>query len=62
MEKVKITCTQTGVTVGADVLERSNRRIRVALDNTDITLNLNRVDGSTPYIGNHVGLEFTTNG
>lgn len=62
MEKVKITCSQTGVTVGADVLNRSDRSMRVALDGTNITLNLSRVDKSTPYVGNHVGLEFTCNG
>ncbi len=62
MEKVNITCTQTGVTIGADVLKRSDRSMRVVLDGTNITLNLSRVDARTPYIGNHVGLEFTTNG
>lgn len=62
MEKVKISCTQTGVTIGADVLKRSDRSMRVVLDNTDLTLNLSRVDARSPYVGYHAGLEFTTNG
>ena len=62
MEKVKVTCTQTNVTLGADVLRRSDKSMRVALDGTQLTLNLNRTDARDPYKGNHAGLEFTSRG
>lgn len=62
MEKVDVTCTQTGKTVQADVLRRSDRSMRVVIVGTDLTLNLNRVDARTPYTGHHAGLEFTSRG
>lgn len=62
MEQVNVTCTQTGKTLPADVLKRSDRSLRVAIVGTDITLNLNRQDARTPYTGHHAGLEFTSRG
>lgn len=62
MEQVKVNCTQTGKTITADVLRRSDKSMRVVLVGTDLTLNLSRIDAREPYKGNSAGLEFTTHG
>lgn len=62
MEKVKITNTNTGKTVSADVLNRSDKSLRVVLQGTMITLNLTRSDLRRPYIGHMNGMEFSSAG
>jgi hypothetical protein len=57
-----VNCSETGKTVSADILKKSDKVIRVALHNTDIVLNLTRSDTRRPYVGSRSGLEFTTNG
>jgi hypothetical protein len=46
----------------ADVLKRSDKSLRVAIQGTNITLNLSRTDMKRPYVGNYAGMEFTTFG
>lgn len=62
-EKTTVTCTDTDKTVGADILAKSDRQLKVALDETDITITLFK---QTPtqrlYVGKKLGLEFTSAG
>lgn len=62
MEKVSITCTNTGKTVLADVISRNDKSMKVAFQGTTITLQLFRKDPRRPYVGHMAGQEFTTNG
>lgn len=62
LETCSVVLTESGKTVTADVLKRSDKMIRVALQGTDIVLNLNRTDTRRPYVGSRHGLEFTTRG
>lgn len=62
LERIKIRNTNTGKEVGADVLERSDKRLKVALDGTKFTITLTRSDIRRPYVGNYSGMEFTSAG
>ena len=58
MEKIKITCTNNSKTKTADVLFHSDKHLKVALEGTQITIEMHRQDLNKPYIGHSVGLEF----
>lgn len=62
---VEVTCSDTGTTVKADVLEQSDRRIKVAMgvggNSTSIVLSKTKPN-DTYFIGNKFGMEFTTTG
>ena len=62
MERCNVTNTNTGKTIGADILSRSDKQIKVALDGTKFSLMLYRSDVRRPYVGNMSGMEFTSNG
>lgn len=62
MDKVKVTNTNNGRTVEAEVLQRSDKRLRVVLVGTSITLTMTREDTRRVYVGNSNGLEFTSMG
>jgi len=59
MNQVKVTSTETGKSVSADVLNRSDKSMRVALEGTTIVLNLSRTDLRRPYVGHFGGREYT---
>ena len=62
-QRTTVTRTDNDSIVGADVLEKSDRRLKVALDGTQITLTLRK---DTPqkavYVGSLHGLKFTSTG
>lgn len=62
LETCSVVLTESGKTVTADILKKSDKVIRVALQGTDIVLNLSRTDTRRPYVGERHGLEFTTSG
>lgn len=63
MDRTFVTCTDTDSTVGADVLEKSDRYIKVALDGATIALKLFKDTPTTRvYVGCMFGMEFTTTG
>lgn len=62
MDTCKVINTNNGRTVIGDILQRSDKRIRVALQGTNMTLTMTRDDVRRPYVGNAAGLEFTTMG
>lgn len=62
METCKVTNTNNGNTVLADILQRSDKRLRVVLQGTNMTLTMTRDDTRRPYVGQAAGLEFTTMG
>lgn len=63
MNKTIITCTETEVTHGADILEKTDRRMKVAIKGTEVAISLFKNDPyDAVYIGNFGGLEFTSKG
>lgn len=62
LETCSVKSTETGKVVKADILKKSEKSIRVALQGTDIVLNMSRADVRRPYVGSMHGLEFTTLG
>lgn len=63
MDRTTITCTDTEQTMGADILDKNDRRLTVAIDETYIKIVLYK---DTPtqrvYVGKKSGLEFTSTG
>ena len=57
-----VNSTNTGKTMKADVLQRSDKSLRVAIQGTTIILTLTRSDMGRPYVGNKAGMEFTSFG
>ncbi len=63
MDRTTIICTDTENTLEADVLERSAMRMKVALDGSEIALELYKETPNSPiYIGHKYGMEFTSTG
>lgn len=63
MDRTKITCTETDVTHVVDVLEQSDKRLKVVIDGTDVVILLYKNDPHDRYyVGNNSGLEFTSIG
>jgi hypothetical protein len=62
MKQCSIYCVNTGKDVVADIMERSDKRIKVVLVDTNTTITLTRSDIRRPYIGFLSGLEFETFG
>ena len=59
MDKVTITCSDNGKTKTADVLQQSDKYMKVVIDGTTMTVELSRQDVNRPYVGTKAGLEFT---
>jgi len=63
MDKTTITCTDTGVSHGADILEESDRRLKVAIEGTQVAITLSKQNPNDKvYVGRYSGLEFTSTG
>ena len=58
MEKIEITCTKNGKTKMADVMQQTDKYMKVALEGAQIVIELFREDLNTPYTGHTAGLEF----
>lgn len=61
-DQVYVTNTNSGKAIKADVLEHSDKAMKVALVGTTMSLFLKRTDVSKPYIGIVGSMEFTTTG
>jgi hypothetical protein len=62
MKQCNIYCVNTEKDAIADILECNDKRIKVALAGTDMTIILTRQVTTQPYIGFLTGLEFETFG
>jgi len=62
MEQCSVYCVTTETDAVADILERTDKRIKVAMAGTDITVTLTRSDARAPYIGFLGNMEFETFG
>jgi len=60
-DKVKVTCTNNDRVVDATVIQRSSKRLVVALagGTGSMEIVLNRDDLKKPYVGRMAGMEFT---
>ena len=61
MEQIIITCIDNGMSKEADVLNRTDKYMKVVIAGTTMTIELNRSDLNRPYIGTKAGLEFSYN-
>lgn len=63
MDRTTVTCTNTDQTVGADILEKSGRRLKIAVDGTKSSMLLTKKDPNDRYyVGTLAGFEFTSTG
>ncbi len=62
MDKVTLYCIDTSKDKQAEVLERSQKRLKVVLVGTTIAITLHRQDTRKPYVGTAAGMEFETFG
>ena len=62
MEQCSVYCINTEKDAVADILERTEKRLKVVLSGTDMTLILTRHDTRYAYVGFMGGLEFETFG
>lgn len=62
MDQCSVYCVNTNNDAVADILERNDKRIKVAMVGSDLTITLTREDKRSPYIGYLGGLEFETFG
>jgi len=60
MEQCSVYCINTEKDAVADILERTEKRLKVAMSGTDMTIILTRQDPRQPYVGFMGGLEFET--
>lgn len=57
-----VTCSQNGKAVLGDILQKTDKALKVALVGTNLTINLQKDLHKKLYIGNAAGLEFTSSG
>lgn len=62
MEQCDVYCIATQTEARADILERTDKRIKVALEDSDITIVMTRTDTRRPYVGFAGNIEFETFG
>lgn len=62
MNRIKITNTATETTLIADVLSRSDKKIRAVIQGTDLPLDFSRTDVRLPYVYNGNRMTLETNG
>ena len=58
MKTIEIECTNNNMTKTVDVLQENDKYMKVAIQGTQITLELFREDVNMSYIGRKSGLEF----
>ena len=59
MEQIEIICTDNGKTKNAEVLNKSDKYMKVVVEGTQIAIEMFRKDVNKQYIGHTAGLEFT---
>lgn len=62
MEQTWVTCTDNDKVLKADILNKSDKHIKVSIVGTITTLTLSRSDLGKPYVGRVGSLEFITYG
>ena len=58
METIEITCTNNGKTKTAEVIQQTDKYMKVIVEGTQIFIEMFREDLNTPYTGHTAGLEF----
>ena len=58
METIEITCTNNGKTKTAEVMQQTDKYMKVIVEGTQIFIEMFREDLNTPYTGHTAGLEF----
>ena len=60
--QVEVTCTDNDKVVRADVLQKNEKTLKVALVGSNMAILLTRKDTNKPYVGNFKNLEFVSTG
>ena len=55
---IEITCTNNGKTKTAEVMQQTDKYMKVIVEGTQIFIEMFREDLNTPYTGHTAGLEF----
>jgi hypothetical protein len=58
--KCNIFCVKRETNATADILQRSDKHIKVVIEDTTLTIDLHRQKLSDPFIGYQHGMEFET--
>ena len=58
METIEIRCTNNDKTKTAEVMQQTDKYMKVIVEGTQIAIELFREDVNTPYTGHMSGLEF----
>ena len=58
METIEIRCTNNGKTKTAEVMQKTDKYMKVIVEGTQIFIEMFRDDVNIPYVGHAVGLEF----
>ena len=58
METIEIRCTNNGKTKTAEVMQQTDKYMKVIVEGTQIIIEMFREDLNTPYTGHTAGLEF----
>jgi len=58
MEMIQITCTNNDKTKEAEVVERTDKYVKVQVPGTQLFIEMFRDDVNIPYTGHTAGLEF----
>lgn len=62
MDMVKITSTETGRTIGAEVIQRTDKKLIIIVEGTTVRLTMLRENSKKPYVGRMGNMEFISNG
>lgn len=62
MKQCSVYCVSTEKDAIADILEMNDKRLKVVIEGTDMTIVLTRNDMRRPYIGMLHGMEFESFG
>lgn len=63
LPKTNVTCTESGVTVNADILAMTARYLKVVIELTESTVDMHKnAPSDAVFVGNSFGLEFTSTG
>lgn len=61
-KQVIVYCTDLNKDAKADVVSRTDQTIKVVFVGSTSTMTLHRMDVRRPYVGNAMGMEFSTTG
>jgi len=63
LKRTKIINTNNGMSIGVDILSKSDKYMKVVIDNMNVTIELHKkAPNDKNYTGHTAGMEFSTTG